>query len=529
MRPKRLHIIFAILSILILILSYLLIVLIKPNYSFQNIGNTDLRFFGILAGIWIVVTYFTRKFNPKKRINKRTVISSILLANFISLGVVTILLFMVHHSGLSRLIVFGTIFLATLIECLLGLGYVMLFQSTVIDDRDEKVVPIAKDKGIDKHTFRTPDFPDIHQDAEALENSIKEEAGEQVALWMGQHINLPSPKTIVVATTTRFNIMNYPDQYLDCIVNLKQINDIQGVNKFFETVNSKLVEGGTFMGCAETNKQRKKRMYKKYPPVLNRISYGMDYLFYRSFPKIIPLDKIFFFVTRGKSRGLSYTETLGRLYSCGFELIEEKDMNDLLYWKVKKVGEPVYDTEPSYGPFIRLRRIGKDGREFKVYKIRTMHAYAEYLQSHIHKRNNIDKGGKFRNDFRITQAGKVMRKLYVDEIPMLFNVLKGDMKIMGVRPLSKHYYSLYDKELRESRTRYKPGLIPPYHTQWPRPKTLEEIQQNELEYLRAYEKHPFITDVNYFFRFLHTSLAHGILRMNGKMEKLNSPKLKVEN
>ena len=90
-----------------------------------------------------------------------------------------------------------------------------------------------------------------------------------------------------------------------------------------------------------------------------------------------------------------------------------------------------------------------------------------------------------------------MRQFWLDELPMIINILKGDLKIVGVRPLSKHYYSLYTKELQDKRIDSKPGLLPPFYVDMP--STLDEIIESELKYLRAYEKRPFLTDMRYFF------------------------------
>ena len=111
---------------------------------------------------------------------------------------------------------------------------------------------------------------------------------------------------------------------------------------------------------------------------------------------------------------------------------------------------------------------------------------------------SLKEGGKFKHDFRVTTVGRIMRKFWLDELPMLINLIKGDMKIVGVRPLSKHYFSLYSKELQEKRTKFKPGLVPPFYAD--NPKTLEEIEASEMKYLEKYEKHPFRTDVSYFFK-----------------------------
>ena len=153
---------------------------------------------------------------------------------------------------------------------------------------------------------------------------------------------------------------------------------------------------------------------------------------------------------------------------------------------------------PTYGPVISLKRVGKHGKIIHVYKLRTMHPFAEYLQDYVYKHNDLEEGGKFKNDFRVSTLGRYMRKLWIDELPMIFNLLKGDLKIVGVRPLSRHYFSLYTKELQERRIKYKPGLVPPFYADMPR--TLEEIMQSELRYLEAYEKSPLMTDIRYFFK-----------------------------
>ena len=79
--------------------------------------------------------------------------------------------------------------------------------------------------------------------------------------------------------------------------------------------------------------------------------------------------------------------------------------------------------------------------------------------------------------------------------------LKGEMKLVGVRPLSAQYFSLYNKELQKKRNKHKPGLMPPFYADLP--KTLEEIQESEMKYLLACEKKGlFLTDFRYFFLIL---------------------------
>ena len=119
-------------------------------------------------------------------------------------------------------------------------------------------------------------------------------------------------------------------------------------------------------------------------------------------------------------------------------------------------------------------------------------------------KNDLKDGGKIKDDFRISLEGKFLRKFWIDELPMLYNLLKGEMKLVGVRPLSAHYFSLYTKELQELRVTTKPGLIPPFYVDMP--VTLEQIMASEMKYLRAYKKRPICTDFVYFFKSLYSIL-----------------------
>jgi hypothetical protein len=276
------------------------------------------------------------------------------------------------------------------------------------------------------------------------------------------------------------------------------VNDIRYINKFFETVNLKLPEGGCFIGCAETKNLRKKRILKKFPLVINWIYYFLDYIIKRVFPKFKLTKRIYFFLTRGQNRVLTRAEILGRLYSCGFSVKDEEFVNGRYFFKVVKNGQPLFPKNPTFGAFVRLPRVGKEGKIIRVYKMRTMHPYAEYLQKYVYEKYNLQEGGKFQNDFRISSAGKIMRALWIDELPMLVNWIKRELKLVGVRPISEQYFSLYSKEHQERRILYKPGLVPPFYADLP--KTFEEIERSEREYFDAYDSRPFSTNWRYFWK-----------------------------
>ena len=321
------------------------------------------------------------------------------------------------------------------------------------------------------------------------------------------YFDLSSKANYLSSSSNQINLEKLTSGKFSSILNLKKVNDIRYINKFFETVNTILPNSGLYLGKLTTYPYRRKAILKKYPPVFNKIIYFFDYIFSRLLPKIPISKKIYYFLTRGKGRVMSRAEMYGRLYSCGFEIIDEKSINQFLFFVAKKVREPYYDKTPTYGPLISLDRIGKNGKILKVYKLRTMHPFSEYLQEYIYNRNKLQEGGKIKNDFRISPVGRILRKFWLDEIPMLINVFKGEIKLVGVRPLSKHFYSLYDKDLQQKRIKYKPGFIPPFYVDLP--KTMNEIMESERKYLDLYDKSPIITDLKYFFMAFKNVLFKG--------------------
>ncbi|MFC2093835.1 sugar transferase, partial [Bacteroidota bacterium] len=138
---------------------------------------------------------------------------------------------------------------------------------------------------------------------------------------------------------------------------------------------------------------------------------------------------------------------------------------------------------------------------------RTMHPFGEYLQDYVYRMNSVNVNGKFNNDYRVTSWGRFLRKYWIDELPMIVNLFKGDVKLFGVRPLSKQYYELYEEELKQKRSKYKPGLIPPYYADLP--EDLYNIMNSEEKYLDAFEKNPIKTDLKYLSKALYNIIIKG--------------------
>ena len=323
---------------------------------------------------------------------------------------------------------------------------------------------------------------------------------DEVKDYCSKFVDLYSELTLILSTTTPFNIQtHYGD--IDAFINLQRINDIRYINKFFEAVNHKLQNEDIFIGMVETFSQRRQRKRINKWPVIRSIYFFSEFIFLRVFPKVWGLKKIYFFITRGRNRLLSKAETLGRLVSCGFDIVDYKAINNHTYFVARKVGEPHYNMNPSYGPLYKMPRLGKNGKIFKVYKLRTMHPYSEYLQDYVLKLHGYSESGKPANDFRLTPYAKFIRKYWIDELPQLINVLKGEMKLVGIRPVGERYFQDIPEDLQKLRLTQKPGCIPPY-VALNRKSSLEEVQQAEREYLQEKLKHPYTTDIKYFFKAL---------------------------
>lgn len=282
------------------------------------------------------------------------------------------------------------------------------------------------------------------------------------------------------------------------------LNDKRRVNKFLESVNRELPIGGLFSGRVESARARKQKMLAKYPRPLNKFLYATDYTLHRVWPKLPGLRKVYFMLTEGRGRVMSEMEAIGRLYACGFRMMRTEVKGNIIHFTVEKVADPTYDMDATYGPLIRLRRVGRGGNMIKVYKFRTMSPYSEYIQAYIFERNGYDGGAGFKDDTRITTVGAFMRKYWLDELPMIWNFLKGDLKLFGVRPVSRQYLGLFPEEFQAYRRRFKPGLIPPVIVHVP--NTFDEIWMVERDYLQAYERSPFTTDMRYLFRGVYNVL-----------------------
>ena len=502
MATRKFRIFSFLLDILVLAFSFLFMVWTKPA-SLRHYLPTHLPFFLMLAGIWLIVSLLNGKMHRGKVTNLKSLFLRVISSNIVSLGLATLIMYSIREYQYSRTVVLGTALLATFLELIAGVLY-LAYKKAVIQEPELHLN--GKKNGMPTETEMVGEIGEcvlndngqFNINTELVE-AITMEAGDEMASGIMSMVGEKyGTEHVLLSTGTITNILSLGKESHDYIINLRNLNRIKNLDDFIDAVNSRLKKNGYFFCCVETKNQRKERYLKRFPPIINYLFYTFDFGFNRILPKLRLTRGIYLFLTGGRNMVISRAEALGRISRAGFRITQESFIGGTLCIEAMKKSQPVKSFNHNYGLLIALKRIGKNGRLFKVYKLRTMHPYSEYLQEYVYNLYELQEGGKLRNDFRITSWGAICRKIWLDEFPMVINLFKGDMKIVGVRPLSRHYFELYSKEMQERRVKYKPGLLPPFYADMP--ETLEEIQESERRYLDAWDKNHLLTDISYFSR-----------------------------
>ena len=358
----------------------------------------------------------------------------------------------------------------------------------------------------DAKTARITDTGDASvirdNDMRRLFESTKTSAMKESLLWLRDHQNEFGETTVVadfVVSSAKMLHERFGGRNINCLAIKRPLNTIIYLDDFLAACNELLATDG-YMWChSRTAKLKKESVLQRYPKGVGYVVYFFHYLWHRVCPRVRGIQKIYFGITGGKDRTFHRVELMGRAYRAGFEVLDEEFRYGEFFLLLHKIKDPIVDDTPSEGPIIKLNRVGKYGQMIGVYKFRTMHPYSEYIQNYIYKYNDLKEGGKFANDYRINSWGKLLRSTWLDELPMILNIFKGQLKLVGVRPLSRHYYSLYSPEMQQLRIKVKPGLLPPFYYEKKIPETIEEIEDSERRYTEAYLKHPLLTDIRYFF------------------------------
>lgn len=162
----------------------------------------------------------------------------------------------------------------------------------------------------------------------------------------------------------------------------------------------------------------------------------------------------------------------------------------------------------SRGPILfRQKREGKDGREFEILKFRTMRVGAEAEQTQLRAQHANEQDGpafKLTDDPRVTRVGKYLRKVCLDELPQMFNVLVGDMSLVGPRPLpvgESHGSKIWHRR----RLEVLPGLTCIWQVQGRRDIEFDDWMRMDLEYIR---RRGFMLDMKLLFQTALVVIMH---------------------
>ena len=164
---------------------------------------------------------------------------------------------------------------------------------------------------------------------------------------------------------------------------------------------------------------------------------------------------------------------------------------------------------PGGSPIFVQTRVGLNGRKFRFFKFRTMHPDAEKHLEELLAMNEMNGPVfKIKDDPRITRVGKILRKTSLDELPQLWNVLKGDMSLVGPRPALPRETEQYDEKAWK-RTEVLPGLTCYWQIQ-PKRNSLSFEKWLELD-MKYISERSFLVDWKIMF-----STIGAVLHMEGE-------------
>lgn len=152
----------------------------------------------------------------------------------------------------------------------------------------------------------------------------------------------------------------------------------------------------------------------------------------------------------------------------------------------------------SKGPiFFSQKRVGFNGKEFKMYKFRSMVVNAEEIKEKLKEKNEMSGPMfKIKDDPRITRVGKFIRKTSIDELPQLINVLKGDMTLVGPRPSLPNEVKEFEEWMLR-RLDVKPGLTCYWQVMGRNSIDFENWMKLDVKYV---EERNFLLDTKLIFK-----------------------------
>jgi len=139
-------------------------------------------------------------------------------------------------------------------------------------------------------------------------------------------------------------------------INLHKTNDVRWFNRYFLQIYRKLKNQGYFIGKVNTISTHKKYYYEKYPHYIAVLFYSINFIWCCIFPKLPFIKKLYFTLTGGRNRMVSKTEIFGRLYFCGFKVVDDMEIGNRLFFIAQKVENAGLQHQPHRtGPLCKLK------------------------------------------------------------------------------------------------------------------------------------------------------------------------------
>lgn len=373
--------------------------------------------------------------------------------------------------------------------------------------RHERDAAIERPGGETPRPERPPPEP-VQVDAAAVLRALPSDTPAPIAAAL--RAGLPASEGVAssVVTLRDMNDGSAADEAA-LVVGTLPLNNVNRLNNYLKYCSARVAMGGYFAASYVPMETALARLKARYPAWLYPAAYLWHFVRYRTLPKIPWLDRIYFSplfagidrmarsITGGRDRALTKAEVWGRLAYYGMEVIHESEADDLRYTIAQRVAMPVANRKPSYYAVVALEKVGLDGKVIRLHKIRSMYPFSEFLQKKIFQTHGLSNTGKFRDDFRLTDYGPLIRRSWIDEIPGIFDWLRGDVKLVGMRATSPHFLSLYPELVYRLYIQVKPGLVPPIFDE--KTTGFDEIVAIEEEYLTRYLQAPIRTDLLYFW------------------------------
>jgi len=291
-------------------------------------------------------------------------------------------------------------------------------------------------------------------------------------------------RAIKAEPTLGYEVVGFVDDKTD----LQEIEGIK-VFKYEDTIEKYIKQLGIkTIAIAETNNS-----VQKISNFINKLDIKLNTIFYIPDIRKIPIigTKIMYFF-REEIFAMEFKNNLSQPFNYILKRIMDYFFSLILFILTIPlfIIISILIKLTSRGPIIfSQERIGKGGKSFKCYKFRTMYVDAEKRLQQLLENDSKAKAewqGKYKllNDPRVTPLGKLLRKTSLDELPQIFNVLKGEMSLVGPRPVTKEELDKYYKESAELYCLVPPGITGLWQVSGRSNLTYEERVSLDCWYIR---------------------------------------------